>query len=374
MIPVVMSSWDLVCTVCGGKTDRDAWSFRCPCGGPLDVQIKPQLTRDDLEPIGSQWRYRNAVPVEDDKAIVSLGEGMTPVLKEVIDGETVFLKLEYLAPTGSFKDRGASVLLSRLKEMGVEEILEDSSGNAGCALAAYAAAAGIRCRVLVPENVPRAKAIQIASYGAVVERIPGSRDRVAAEALKRSEQCFYASHNWQPFFLQGTKTFAYEVFEQLSPLPDAVFYPIGNGSLLLGTYKGFNEMKVLGWIETLPRLIGVQAVSHSPIYTEVTGSRPEPARDQTIANGIAIGAPARLAQVAQAIRDTGGTVVVVDDDQIRDAQRTLAHRGYLVEPTSAAALAGFQVWRGSGQRATERLLVPLTGFGLKDLDSFEQLD
>jgi len=373
MIPVVMSSWDLVCIVCGGKTDRDRRSFRCVCGGPLDVRFQPQLSRDDLQPTSSQWRYRKAIPLESVKAIVSLGEGLTPVLEETFERDSVVLKLEYLAPTGSFKDRGASVLMSRLKEMGVEEILEDSSGNAGCALAAYAAAAGIRCRVLVPENVPRAKAVQIASYGAVVERIAGSRDRVAAEALGRSDQCFYASNNWQPFFLQGTKTFAYEVFEQMSPLPDAIFYPIGNGSLLIGTYKGFKEMKELGWIEVVPRLIGVQAVSHSPIYTEITGIRSESAPDQTIAKGIAIGAPARLAQVAQAIRDTGGTVVVVDNDQIRDSQRTLARRGYLVEPTSAAALAGFHVWRKAGGVVAGSVLVPLTGFGLKELDSFEQL-
>jgi threonine synthase len=298
---------------------------------------------------------------------------MTPVSRERMGEERIDLKLEYLAPTGSFKDRGASVLLSRLKEMGIEEILEDSSGNAGCSLAAYAAAAGIRCRVLVPENVPEGKALQIASYGAILERIPGSRDDVAQEALRRAETSFYASHNWQPFFIQGTKTFAFEVAEQLSRLPDAIFYPVGNGSLLVGSYKGFYEMKTLGWIDKIPRLIGVQTVSHPPIYEAVTGQSCLSRAEKTIAGGIAIGKPTRLKQVSEVIRKTDGTVFVVTDDQIREAQRDLARRGYLVEPTAAAALAGYRIWRSAAGDKEQKVLIPLTGSGLKDPDSLRAI-
>jgi threonine synthase len=331
------------------------------------------MTRDELEGASTIWRYRSALPIENEDSIVSLGEGLTPVAEEVIGEDWVFLKLEYLAPTGSFKDRGASVLLSRLKEMGIEDILEDSSGNAGCSLAAYAAAAGIRCRVLVPENVPEGKALQIASYGAVLERVPGSRDDVAQEALRQSETTFYASHNWQPFFIQGTKTFAYEVAEQMSPLPDAIFYPVGNGSLLIGSYKGFTEMKTMGWIDEIPLLIGVQAASHPPIYEEVTGQTPSLPAEKTIAGGIAIGKPARLKQVAEVIRATGGAAFVVNDDQITEAQRDLARRGYLVEPTSAAALAGYRLWRETQEHEERSVLIPLTGSGLKDLDSLKSI-
>jgi len=340
------------------------------------VRFEPEASRAGLRGECTLWRYREVFPVEDEGAIVTLGEGMTPVCPLGDEDADVFLKLEYLAPTGSFKDRGASVLMSRLKEMGIDEILEDSSGNAGSSLAAYAAAAGIRCTVLVPESVPRAKAAQISSYGATLQRIPGSREDVAAEALRRSEECFYASHNWQPFFLQGTKSFAYEVAEQMEPLPHAIFYPIGNGSLLLGSYKGFQEMKNMGWIEDIPRLIGVQAVSHSPIYTDVTGKKPVLRAEETIAGGIAIREPARLGQVAEAIRATGGTVFVVDDDEIRRAQRALARRGFLVEPTSAAAFAGYGLFM-ERERTTldekQRILVPLTGSGLKDPGSLEAL-
>jgi threonine synthase len=339
----------------------------------LDVVVEPSLTPGNLRAEeASLWRYRDAIPVEDEKAIVSLGEGMTPLLEAVLDGVRILLKAEYLSPTGSFKDRGASVLLSRLKEMRVEEILEDSSGNAGCSMAAYAAAAGIKCRVLVPENVPQEKAIQIASYGAILERIPGSRDDVAEEALRRSGEIFYASHNWQPFFLQGTKTFAYEIFEQAQPLPDVIFYPVGNGSLILGSLKGFSEMKALGWIDEIPRLIGVQVVSHAPVYTRVTGDKPQSVGDHTIAKGIAVRKPVRLQQIADAIRSTAGTVVTIEDSQIRVAQRDLARAGFLVEPTSATALAGYRVWKEGGEEG-ERVLLPLTGWGLKDIVSLEEL-
>ncbi len=265
------------------------------------------------------------------------------------------------------------MLLSRLKEMGVEEILEDSSGNAGCSLAAYSAAAGIRCRVMVPADIPESKAVQIASYGAILERVSGTRDDVANRALERSRETFYASHNWQPFFLQGTKTFAYEVFEQMDPLPDYIFYPIGNGSLLIGSYKGFEEMKAMRWLEKVPGLVGVQAVSHSPIYAEITGKRAETKTKKTLAGGIAIGEPARLRSVVEAIRATDGTAVVVNDAQIQAAQRWLARRGYLVEPTSAAALAGYHVWREANRDFGGRVLIPLTGLGLKDLESLSRL-
>ena len=368
-----MTSWTLRCVACERDVGRDFRGFRCSCGGPLDVQLELSQARDSFSlDDGSLWRYRDVIPIGDQEAIVSLGEGMTPLLDAQLDGTRVLLKVEYLAPTGSFKDRGASVLLSRLKEMGVGEILEDSSGNAGCSLAAYAAAAGIKCRVLVPENVPLEKALQIESYGAALERVAGSRDDVAAEALRRSGEIFYASHNWQPFFLQGTKTFAYELFEQAEPLPDVIFYPIGNGSLILGSFKGFSEMKALGWLDTVPRLVGIQVASYAPVYSRVTGNRAEPKADGTIAKGIAVREPVRLGQVADAILATSGTVVVVDDGQIRVAQKDLARAGFLVEPTSAAVLAGYRAWKKNGGEA-ERPLLPLTGWGLKDMEALDNL-
>ena len=377
MIAGVMSSWKLKCTGCGTEPKRDAWIFRCSCGGVLDVVMEPVPSfLDSFHKVESLWRYRAAIPVEDEAAIVTLAEGLTPLIHVELDGDSFLLKLEYRAPTGSFKDRGASVLLSRLKEMKVREILEDSSGNAGCSLAAYAAAARIPCRVLVPGDVAPEKAVQIVSYGAILERVAGTREEVAAEALRRSGGVFYASHNWQPFFLEGTKTFAYEVFEQAEALPEAIFFPVGNGSLLLGAFKGFNELQNLGLLEKMPRLIAVQAEFHAPVYARVMAKQPEERKDRprhTIAKGIAVREPVRLEQIAEAIRATQGTAVVVTDEQISQAQRVLARRGLLVEPTSAAALAGYRVWERTQGEKGLRVLLPLTGSGVKDLASFEKL-
>jgi threonine synthase len=343
----------------------------------LDIEIVPPPELwSNLGTEDSLWRYRAAIPVGDDSAIVTLGEGLTPLIEVEWDGNALLFKLEYRAPTGSFKDRGASVLLSRLKELRIQEIVEDSSGNAGCSIAAYAAAAGIRCRVLVPEDVTPEKAVQITSYGAILERVPGSREEVAAEALRRSGETFYASHGWQPFFLQGTKTFAYEIFEQAEPLPDAIFFPVGNGTLLLGAFKGFSELMTLGLVERIPRLIAVQAASHDPVYARLMGREPERIQEdglQTIAKGIAVRNPVRLEQIVEAIRLTGGTAIVVTDGEIRDAQRLLARRGLLVEPTSAAALAGYRIWERTHGGEGLKVLLPLTGSGVKDLASFEEL-
>ena len=372
-----MNAWKLGCLACGRESDPDGRIYRCACGGVLDIEmVLPPELRKNLGREESLWRYRAAIPVNDESAIVTLGEGLTPLIEVELDGKALLFKLEYRAPTGSFKDRGASVLLSRLKEMKIDEILEDSSGNAGCSIAAYAAAAGIRCRVLVPEEVAPEKAVQIKSYGAILERVPGSREEVAAEALRRSGETFYASHSWQPFFLQGTKTFAYEIFEQADPLPDAIFFPVGNGTLLLGAFKGFRELLTLGLVAKSPRLIAVQAASHDPVYARLTGRDPESAKDvhQTIAKGIAVRRPVRLEQIVEAIRVTEGAAVTVRDDEIRDAQRLLARHGLLVEPTSAAALAGYRVWERTHGGEGLKVLLPLTGSGVKDLASFEGLD
>ena len=181
--PRHMSAWKLECVACGRESKPDARIFRCSCGSVLDVVTEPSPGfRDNLRGVESLWRYRAAIPVEDEAAIVTLGEGLTPLIGAELEGDPFLLKLEYRAPTGSFKDRGASVLLSRLKEMKVEEILEDSSGNAGCSMSAYAAAGGIRCRVLVPDDVSPEKAVQIASYGAILERVAGTRDEVGYQA------------------------------------------------------------------------------------------------------------------------------------------------------------------------------------------------
>ena len=188
------------------------------------------------------WRYAQAIDVDADAA-VSLGEGGTPMLERDWNGVPVQFKLEFMMPTGSFKDRGMTVMVSYLKSRGIDHVLEDSSGNAGASLSAYAAAGGMRCRILVPETASYPKIAQIAACGADVVTVRGSRQDVADAALRMSSEIFYASHNWQPFFIEGTKTLAYELWESLGfRAPDNVVTPLGHGSNVLGLERGFDEL------------------------------------------------------------------------------------------------------------------------------------
>ncbi len=177
------------------------------------------------------WRFREALPIENDENIVSFQEGYTPLLPFQVEGRPILLKQEHLFPTGSFKDRGASVLISRAKELGVERVVEDSSGNAGAAIAAYAAQAGIACDIYVPDNTSPAKLAQIKLYGARLHKIPGSRENTAEAARDMAKDHFYASHVWNPYFFQGTKTFSFEIWEQLGgQAPDTILCLDGHKS------------------------------------------------------------------------------------------------------------------------------------------------
>ena len=206
----------LVCASCDKTYDLNDPRWSCDCGGLLDIEFEARLDPAAAaagEP--TMWRYRGAIPIQDDADIVTLGEGFTPLREYPIAGRTVLIKEEYLNPTGSFKDRGASVLASRMREAGIAGAVEDSSGNAGAAIAAYCREAGVTCTVYVPAGVNEDKAGRIRHYGADLVRVRGSREDCAREALKAAKKAYYASHSHNPFFLQGTKTFAYEICEQL---------------------------------------------------------------------------------------------------------------------------------------------------------------
>ena len=339
--------------------DRALW--RAPDdGGLLGLTPGRGLARDEIERSEpSLWRYSAAIRVEGARR-VSLGEGFTPLVETEWQGRRLLFKCEHLMPTGSFKDRGTTVMMSHLKQAGVEALLEDSSGNAGASIAAYAAAAGIRARIMVPESAPAAKRVQIASAGAELREVAGDRDAVERAALAAAEGSFYASHNRQPFFLEGTKTLAFELWEQLGfRAPAAVAAPCGNGANILGLYLGFRELQEAGEIETLPRLHAVQAANNSPIRTLFDG-RTLP-RGPTVADGIATAQPIRGQMVADAVRATGGSVPVASEDAILEAVGRLARSGWFLEPTSAVVAAALP------QIPEEDLVLVLTGSGLKAL-------
>jgi threonine synthase len=344
--------------------------WRADSGHHLNLLPGPGLRRGDIDGARrSVWRYASALLVGAEHA-VSLGEGWTPLLPGRWGGAAVLYKLEFTMPTGSFKDRGMTVLVSYLKSRGVERVLEDSSGNAGASLSAYAAAAGMRCRVLVPETASYPKIAQIAACGAEVVAVAGSRQDVAEAALRQSAEIFYASHNWQPFFLEGTKTLAYELWEQLGfRPPDNVVVPLGYGSNVLGADRGFAELLRSGEIVRRPRLFGVQAARCAPLEAAfragAEGLVPA-ATGPTIAEGIATARPTRVAEVLRAVRESGGAVVAVEEAEIVQALRDLAGQGLYVEPTSAAAAAGLTRLAAAGTIGPgETTVLVLTGSGLK---------
>jgi threonine synthase len=348
--------------------------WRADNGHYLNLSPGPGLRRGDIDTARrSVWRYARALLVGAEHA-VSLGEGWTPLLDGLWHGAPVHYKLEFMMPTGSFKDRGMTVMVSYLKSRGVTRMLEDSSGNAGASLSAYAAAAGLTCRILVPETASYPKIAQIAACGAEVVTIKGSRQDVADAALAQtndpSDAMFYASHNWQPFFVEGTKTLAYELWEQSGfRAPDNLVVPLGYGSNVLGTGRGFDELLRAREIARRPRLFGVQAAHCAPYAAAfregVEHLVPIPVRP-TVAEGIATPKPTRVAEVLRAVRETGGTVVAVEEGEIVQALRELARRGLYVEPTAAAAAAGLTRLLASGViRPQEYTVLVLTGSGLK---------
>ena len=322
------------------------------------------------------WRYLNALPFAPTSQVwkaLTMGEGWTPLIQEPSDAGELFLKLEFANPTGSFKDRGAVVMLAKAVELGVTECVVDSSGNAGSAVAGYAARAGITCHVFVPATNSPAKLRQAESYGAKVHRVPGSREDVAAAALDHvvCSGAFYASHVYNPYFLQGTKTFAFEIWEQLGGrIPDVVILPVGNGTLVLGAAKGFADLQRVGMIERMPRIVAVQSASCAPIYAAFAAgaSRVQSVpTSPTLAEGIAIAAPKRGDEVLAAIRRTGGEVITVTDQEVELARAELAARGFFVEPTASVAYAGYRFGLALRCRGGTRTscVVPLCSLGLK---------
>lgn len=341
-------------------------------GSPLMVSALPGIVAADVDAAErSHWRYRAALPMALTTR-VSLGEGCTPLLRVARDGVPLWVKPEWFNPTASFKDRGSSVLISLLAEQGITSVLEDSSGNAGSSLAAYAAAAGMRARILAPEATSAAKIMQSRFHGAEVELIPGDRAATSAAAVAESVARFYASHNWHPFFLQGTKLLAYELWEDLDfTAPDTVVVPAGSGSLVLGCHLGFTELVASGAIDRVPRILVAQAENCSPLADAFERGLSEVRAIDwlpTMAEGASIARPVRDREALAAVRETGGGFQTVTEDELRAEVHTLASHGLYAEPTGALASAAVTGFIRQGLlRPAETNVVVLTGSGLKSL-------
>ena len=347
-------------------------------GGPLLLTPGRGIGRDEIERSRrSLWRYRAAL-AGDIAEPITMGEGCTPLVERAWGDLRVQFKCEWFSPTGSFKDRGASVMLSFLRQIGLTSVLEDSSGNGGSAIAGFGAAGGLRVKVLAPAYTSLAKIAQVRAYGAEVELVEGPREACQAEAILQSQRIFYASHNWQPFFLEGTKTLAYELWEDFGfDAPDAIVVPVGAGSLLLGLYFGFRELLDSGQIGRMPKLFAAQPLHCAPVAASFAAGAQGPVAIEvkpTVAEGTAIRAPLRLTQMLQALRETGGAAVAIPESEIVAALRRLAGQGLFVEPTSATAAAALDRLAAEGRIGPrERVVVVLSGSGLKAASTVAQL-
>lgn len=366
-------SINYVCSKCNKIHDPKTMVFRCDCGGMLDLEDFPMEFSNSEE--WSLFKYIKALPFEENFALwkeVTMGEGLTPLVPLDSKVPNLLVKMDYLMPTMSFKDRGAAVLIAKAKELGVKKVIQDSSGNAGTSVAAYANRAGIACDIYVPENTSPKKIKQIASHGANVHVVPGSREdtaKAALDAVERGEG-FYASHVYNPFFYQGTKTYAYEIYEQLKgELPEVLVVPVGNGTLVFGVYYGFKDLLKLGLIEKLPKIIAVQSEYCAPIYEAFKTGKDfttEVKNTGTLAEGIAIADPKRGPQILQVIKETGGKIILAPEDEILKVRDELALKGFYIEPTTAATFAGyFKYVRETGFEAKGKVILPLCGCGLK---------
>ncbi|MGH7721955.1 MAG: pyridoxal-phosphate dependent enzyme [Candidatus Dormibacteria bacterium] len=335
----------------------------------LDLTTVP-FTVDDIEPDSAGiWRYATFFPPVPEPGRLRLGEQVTPLLERPDLG--VHLKLDHLLPSGSYKDRGACLLVSRLAHLGVHDVVLDSSGNAGAAISAYCAAASIGCRVFVPAGNSPGKLAQIAAAGAEVVPVPGLRRDATNAARAAAAGTLYASHNWHPDFLAGLASMGWEMWEQLGRrAPSAVVTPCGNGGIVLGLSRAFQALVEGGLLAAVPRIVAVQSQAFDAVARAMTDELPAPrarSHGQTIAEGIACELPVRGRQLLAALRRSGGVAIAVTDSQIRDAVLGLASSGIYVEPTAAVGLAGVAELRarGSGAVLGADPVVVLTGSGLK---------
>jgi len=377
------------CINCGTKYPIDEVVYFCrKCGDILEIKIDYDIVEDILKKSGwrktplSVWRYRDLMPISDPTKIVTLNEGGTGLNKcnrlgEALGCKQLYVKNEGENPTGSFKDRGMTVGVTKAVELGAKSVICASTGNTSASLAAYAARAGIRCAVLIPSGkIAYGKLAQAIIYGARVIQVRGNFDQALEIVLKISEKHgnIYLLNSINPFRIEGQKSLGYEICEQLdNDPPHRIVVPVGNAGNISAIWKGFVEFHNLGLVKSLPKMTGIQAEGAAPIAQAIkTGSKEiKPVnKPETIATAIRIGAPVSWKKAVNAIRDSGGTAETVTDEEILEAQKMLSRlEGLFVEPASASSIAGLKKLVENGDvDKDERIVCVTTGHGLKDPD------
>lgn len=358
------SPYEIRCTQCDALAAPLDW--RCArCGGVLEFAEIPAFDPRWIDTAQTSiWRYQRWSQIQPD---ATLGEGMTPLVPLPLEHGQVSAKLEYLNPTGSYKDRGTAFLLNHMKAHNVETVVEDSSGNAGASVAAYASRLGIRSHIYVPESAASSKKALIKTFGGNIIEIPGPQHAKTEACQEAAATVPYASHAWSPYFVLGQMTAAFEIWEQTrSDLPGVIVTPLGHGSLFLGIYRGLKLLQAAGLIANIPHLVAVQSERCDPVVQafEVRAATvPHIRYERTIADGIIVHQPVRGAEVLAALYDTSGSAFRVNEESITTARDWLWERGFIAEPTSATTVAALpQVQR---RYPGETILVTLTGNALK---------
>ncbi|MGC9186779.1 MAG: threonine synthase [Fervidicoccaceae archaeon] len=370
----------LVCDKCGKRYSIFDRRLKCECGGLLHFEIGLK----DIKPINlfsknrGVWKYRSLIPLPDNASLVTMGEGSTPLvklnrLKEELKTGDLYLKLEGSNPTGSFKDRGMTVAISAAKLMGAKRVVSASTGNTAASMCAYARRGGMEPVVLIPKGkVAGGKISQLSLYNAKVFEVPGNFDLAMNKALDlmREDPNIYLMNSVNPWRIEGQKTVAFEIVEEFGS-PDWIVVPVGNGGNIYSIWKGLNELKILGFLRKMPRLLAVQASGASPIVKSLwQGNFVEVESPSTVATAISIGKPVHWERALKAIKESNGAAVAVEDDEILSSQSQLARfEGVGVESASAATLAGLKkaLLEGIVDRRESAVLIG-TGNALKESD------
>ena len=383
---------EIVCPRCPNRFGLSELLNLCPCGSPLMVRYdlkkaKTAFVRSSLEGrVASLWRYRELLPLQNDANLISMGEGYTPILDaKTLGGELglrrLWIKDEAQNPTGSFKDRGLSLAISRAKELGVKKAAIPSAGNAGGSFAAYAARAGIEAHVFMPRDTPMANQIEVAQYGArltLVDGLINECGRIIAEK-KVTEGWFDVSTLKEPYRIEGKKTMGYEIAEQLNwRLPDVIIYPTGGGTGLIGMWKAFGELEELGWIDgARPRMVSVQASGCAPIVKAFDENKAtaEPWQNaHTVASGLRVPQAVGDFLMLQTIRDSHGTALSASDDEMLvEIPRVGKAEGIFFCPEGAACVAALRRLVDNGWiKSDDEVLMFNTASGLKYLDVIQR--
>jgi threonine synthase len=380
----------LECSLCGTRRETRKIHNLCECGGPLLVRYdldraKREWSREALKDApDTMWRYAPVLPVQDPDDIVSLGEGMTPLIRtsrlgQRLGASDLWVKDEGVNPTGSFKARGLSCALSMAKELGIAKIAIPSAGNAAGAASAYAAAAGVEAHIFMPRDVPQSNFIECKATGAHVTLVDGlisDCGRIVAQR-KDAEGWFDVSTLKEPYRIEGKKTMGYEVAEQFNwQLPDAIFYPAGGGVGLIGMWKAFGEMEALGWIGSKrPKMIAVQVEGCQPIVRAFERGEKQSEfweNAYTVASGLRVPKPLGDVLSLRAIRESNGCALAVTDSDMLDAAIELSSdEGIFPAPEGGACVAALKKLLSTGfLKPEERIVIYNTGTGLKYLEAY----